>query len=68
MALEQAIIIRAIPLSQRESHPFQGGHPMAAVRYAHTNIVARDWKALALFYIKAFGCKRKLPERNLRVL
>ena len=39
---------------------------MAAIRYAHTNIVARDWKALALFYIKAFGCKRKLPERNLR--
>jgi len=39
---------------------------VAAVRYVHTNIVARDWKALALFYIKAFGCKRKPPERNLR--
>jgi predicted enzyme related to lactoylglutathione lyase len=39
---------------------------VAAVRYVHTNIVARDWKALALFYVKAFGCRRKPPERNLR--
>jgi catechol 2,3-dioxygenase-like lactoylglutathione lyase family enzyme len=34
-------------------------------RYAHTNIVARDWRALADFYIDAFGCEPLPPERDL---
>jgi predicted enzyme related to lactoylglutathione lyase len=36
------------------------------VKYVHTSIVARDWKALAQFYIGAFGCRRKPPERDLQ--
>lgn len=35
-------------------------------KYVHTNLVARDWKRLAAFYIEVFGCKPKPPERNLR--
>jgi predicted enzyme related to lactoylglutathione lyase len=35
------------------------------VKYVHTSIVARDWKALSQFYIRAFGCRRKPPERDL---
>ncbi len=35
------------------------------MRYAHTNIVANDWKTLSTFYIDVFGCKTKPPERNL---
>lgn len=35
------------------------------MRYAHTNIVATDWKRLAEFYIQVFGCTVKPPERNL---
>ena len=35
------------------------------MRFAHTNIAARDWKRLSDFYIKVFNCKKKLPERNL---
>jgi lactoylglutathione lyase len=38
----------------------------AGTRYAHTNLVARDWKLLSRFYIKVFGCKVKPPERNLK--
>ncbi|MFZ7127142.1 MAG: VOC family protein [Desulfobacterales bacterium] len=34
-------------------------------RFAHTNIVARDWKLLADFYIRVFGCTVKPPERKL---
>jgi predicted enzyme related to lactoylglutathione lyase len=34
-------------------------------RYKHTNIVARDWKALAKFYEEVFGCVRVPPERHL---
>jgi predicted enzyme related to lactoylglutathione lyase len=34
-------------------------------KYAHTNLVARDWKSLAKFYIDVFGCKPKPPERDL---
>jgi lactoylglutathione lyase len=36
------------------------------IRFVHTNIVARDWKKLADFYVKALGCKRKPPERDLK--
>lgn len=36
------------------------------MKYAHTNIVARDWHKLADFYINVFECKPVLPERDLR--
>ncbi len=26
------------------------------MRYIHTNIVAEDWRSLADFYVKVFGC------------
>jgi catechol 2,3-dioxygenase-like lactoylglutathione lyase family enzyme len=35
------------------------------MRYAHTNIIARDWKSLSDFYVRAFGCSIKPPQRNL---
>ena len=35
------------------------------VRYAHTNLVARDWRRLAAFYERVLGCERLMPERNL---
>ena len=36
------------------------------MRFAHTNIAARDWKKLSQFYIDVFECKVKLPERDLK--
>lgn len=35
------------------------------VRYAHTNIIARDWRKLAAFYEQALGCTPVPPERDL---
>ncbi len=35
------------------------------IKYVHTNIVAKNWKNLAKFYIEVFGCKPIYPERNL---
>ena len=35
------------------------------MRYAHTNIVARDWKKLSDFYISIFNCSIKPPKREL---
>ena len=34
------------------------------MRFAHTNIAARDWKRLSGFYIDVFGCTVKPPERE----
>lgn len=34
------------------------------VRFAHTNLIARDWRALADFYESVFGCHRLAPERD----
>ena len=33
-------------------------------RYAHTNIVARDWRRLARFYQELFGCQPVGPQRK----
>lgn len=34
-------------------------------RFAHTNIIAQDWKRLAQFYEQVFGCQPVPPERHL---
>lgn len=34
------------------------------MRYVHTNIVARDWRALARFYEEVFACRRIGPQRD----
>jgi catechol 2,3-dioxygenase-like lactoylglutathione lyase family enzyme len=33
-------------------------------RYGHTNVIARDWRRLASFYVTAFGCLPVPPERD----
>lgn len=33
-------------------------------RYGHTNLVARDWRALAAFYQQVFGCVTAPPTRD----
>lgn len=38
--------------------------PIAA-RYAHTNLIARDWRRLARFYEEVLGCTPVPPERDL---
>lgn len=34
-------------------------------RFVHVNLVARDWRKLAEFYRRVFGCEPVLPERDL---
>ena len=34
------------------------------MRYAHTNIIANDWRALASFYCHVFACEPVPPERR----
>jgi len=36
-----------------------------SIKYVHTNIIAKDWKKLAEFYIEVFNCKPQYPERDL---
>ena len=35
------------------------------MRFAHTNIVANDWKSLYDFYVNVFACRVKPPKRKL---
>lgn len=35
-------------------------------KYVHTNIIARDWQALAKFYQDVFGCSPVPPERHYK--
>lgn len=35
------------------------------IKFSHTNIIAKDWKSLAGFYMDVFGCRPTYPERNL---
>jgi predicted enzyme related to lactoylglutathione lyase len=34
--------------------------------FVHTNLIADDWRALAQFYERVFGCVRIPPERDYR--
>ena len=34
-------------------------------KYVHTNLIANDWRSLAGFYQRVFGCVPLPPERNL---
>ena len=36
-----------------------------SAKYVHTNLVAKDWKKLSLFYQEVFGCISLPPERDL---
>jgi predicted enzyme related to lactoylglutathione lyase len=36
-----------------------------AIKYVHTNIVSKNWRVLADFYIKIFDCKEVPPKRDL---
>jgi len=33
-------------------------------KYVHTNLIARDWRALVRFYEDVLGCERVPPERD----
>jgi catechol 2,3-dioxygenase-like lactoylglutathione lyase family enzyme len=35
------------------------------IRFLHTNIIAKDWRALAAFYTDVFGCEPVQPEGTL---
>lgn len=37
---------------------------VAGAKYAHTNLVARDWRTLAAFYERVLGCEPVPPERH----
>lgn len=37
---------------------------MINAKYVHTNLIAKDWRALSEFYINLFGCVPVPPERN----
>ena len=35
-------------------------------KYVHTNLIAENWKKLAVFYEEIFGCKVVPPERDFK--
>ena len=37
---------------------------MIDARFGHVNLIARDWRALADFYTRVFGCEFVPPERD----
>ena len=37
---------------------------MIHARFGHVNLIARDWRALADFYVELFGCVLVPPERD----
>ena len=38
--------------------------PPTTIRYAHTNLVANDWRKIAGFYVRVFGCEPVSSERD----
>jgi catechol 2,3-dioxygenase-like lactoylglutathione lyase family enzyme len=38
--------------------------PPARIRYAHTNLIAHDWRKMLTFYVEVFGCEPVSTERD----
>lgn len=38
--------------------------PIRGVRFGHVNVITDDWRRLADFYTRVFGCEFVPPERN----
>lgn len=38
---------------------------MEDIKFVHTNLLAKDWKKLAQFYIEVLDCKPEYPERDM---
>ncbi len=49
-----------------ERIPSAKGKKHVQARYVHTNLIARDWRSLADFYERLFGCVPVPPERDLK--
>ena len=51
----------------KEMLGFQKRENMSEIqaKYVHTNLIAKDWRSLASFYEKLFGCVPVPPERDL---
>jgi predicted enzyme related to lactoylglutathione lyase len=47
-------------------HPSETPAMITGAKYAHTNLIAKDWKALARFYQDLFGCVPVPPERDFK--
>src|SRR6185436_9992827 len=45
--------------------PKTGGSIVIDARFGHVNLVAADWRLLADFYERVFGCVFVPPERDL---
>ena len=39
---------------------------IAGAKYGHTNLIAKDWRALSRFYQEQFGCVPVPPERDFK--
>lgn len=39
---------------------------IAGTRFGHTNLIAKDWRALSRFYQELFGCTPVPPERDFK--
>ncbi|QNL21743.1 VOC family protein [Hyphobacterium sp. CCMP332] len=37
-----------------------------SIIFSHTNLIAKDWKRLAEFYIEVFDCVPTFPERDIK--
>jgi len=48
------------------SHKTEGHALISGASYAHTNLIARDWRRLAHFYQEQFGCIPVPPERDFK--
>lgn len=55
--------LRFFSLAHREDEESDDGLK-TPIRYAHTNLIARDWKRLAGFYEKVFECVPVSSERD----
>lgn len=53
-------------MSKNETTLKEAQPTIAGAKYGHTNLIARDWRALSRFYQDLFGCIPVPPERDFK--
>jgi predicted enzyme related to lactoylglutathione lyase len=62
-----ALLLVTLGATAADTPIYQENVPMiAGAKYGHTNLIARDWKALSRFYQDQFGCVPVPPERDFK--
>jgi predicted enzyme related to lactoylglutathione lyase len=63
--LFKTLLSKLLVLQQMPTILYKSKKMNSKIKFVHTNLIAKDWRKLAQFYIDVFDCEPVFPERDL---